>query len=303
MRILILTYLIATHCASAILEVGPPSPIAYSNSEQKLLQQLSLAQAGEAQSQYQLAQLYILGLHVAEDWQLAELWYKKAGLQGHPLAQAELGTMYSMSSAQTGKAYLSGDSIKANYWYQKALPSLTLLAEKGDAWAQKALADLYFKGRGVTRDVEKAQRLYQLALPTLRKAAEEGELVAQYTLASCYNEGKGVARDMDAAVSYLTPLVDRKCSMAMTLQARIYIKQKKRDEALALLHRAANRGGVIASLMLLTFHLTDAIPARSLDALVWIKRCEKQHLLLQNIFPAHLYEKIEDLKRRYSDAK
>ena len=90
----------------------------------------------------------------------------------------------------------------ADYWdaieksdYKTALKELLPLAQKGDAEAQSCLADMYYKGKGVTQN-------YEEALKWVRKAAEQGYARAQHNLGWMYYEGKGVPQNYIEAVKW-----------------------------------------------------------------------------------------------------
>jgi uncharacterized protein len=57
----------------------------------KLIQK---AEAGDAQAQYELAELYYQGQEVEENFNESLKWFERAADQGHPEARAELGLMY-----------------------------------------------------------------------------------------------------------------------------------------------------------------------------------------------------------------
>ena len=78
-------------------------------------------------------------------------------------------------------AYERGD-------YKTAYKLFLLLAEQGDADAQKVLGDMYKQGQGVPQD-------YQEALKWYRLAAEQGFAKAQYNLGLMYADGLGVLQD------------------------------------------------------------------------------------------------------------
>ena len=65
-------------------------------------------------------------------------------------------------------------------------------AEQGDVHAQITLAEMYFEGRGVSKDEKKAAELYE-------KAAEQGDLDAQVNLGWMYQKGKGEPQDYKKA--------------------------------------------------------------------------------------------------------
>ena len=55
---------------------------------------LPLAEAGNAEAQFSLGQLYREGHGVARDDKVALKWYRKAARQGDAKAQGALGAMY-----------------------------------------------------------------------------------------------------------------------------------------------------------------------------------------------------------------
>ena len=83
------------------------------------------AQAGDADAQFSLGQLYYLGQGVAKDDEEAADWFEAAALQNHMGAQFNLGVMYA-----NGQRY-----AHAKYWWTKA-------AQSGDEQAQAALKQL-----------------------------------------------------------------------------------------------------------------------------------------------------------------
>jgi TPR repeat protein len=70
------------------------------------------------------------------------------------------------------------------------------LALAGDAAAQWGLADSYFRGMGVPRNLEEAAIWY-------RRAAEQGLAQPQYALGLMYATGTGVAKDGNQAARWL----------------------------------------------------------------------------------------------------
>ena len=78
-------------------------------------------------------------------------------------------------------------------------PTLTndvrVLAEQGDANAQRLLGIKYYKGDGVPKDAS-------LAAEWLRKAANQGDPESQTILAAMYTLGDGVPKDAPQAVEW-----------------------------------------------------------------------------------------------------
>jgi TPR repeat protein len=97
---------------------------------------LAAAQAGHADSQFNVALMYEQGIGVGKDEKEAVVWYDKAASQGHAAAQFNLGVLY-----ENGRGTVI-DFAKANEWYRKA-------SAQGDALAIGNLGMLYVRGQGV----------------------------------------------------------------------------------------------------------------------------------------------------------
>ena len=83
-----------------------------------------LAEQGDVDAQYNLAQMYRNGQGVPQNYTQAVTWYKKAAEQGHVSAQLNLGIMYG-----------TGRGIPQNYKIAYIL--FNLAASNGDADATK----------------------------------------------------------------------------------------------------------------------------------------------------------------------
>jgi TPR repeat protein len=97
---------------------------------------LAAAQAGHADSQFNVALMYEQGIGVGKDEKEAVVWYGKAASQGHAAAQFNIGVLY-----ENGRG-TEIDFAKANEWYRKA-------SVQGDALAIGNLGMLYVRGQGV----------------------------------------------------------------------------------------------------------------------------------------------------------
>ena len=111
------TYMISS---SIILLICVLPFTAYSNKKADLqFNALKLAAAeGDADTQYELAELYAEGEGVEQNWVEAVKWYRKAAEQGHDLAQFKVGLSY-----QNGKGVPQSDT-EAYIW-------LNISAENG----------------------------------------------------------------------------------------------------------------------------------------------------------------------------
>ena len=109
-----------------------------------------LANAGEAEAQYNLAMLYRDGKGVSKDMAQSALWFRRAAEQGLAAAQYQLGYLY-----DTGEGLAQSDH-EAFVWYRKA-------AEQGHGGAQVNLGVMYANGAGVVRDLKLAYVWFNLA--------------------------------------------------------------------------------------------------------------------------------------------
>src|SRR5205085_1623344 len=142
-----------------------------------------LADRGDADAQYNLAQAYFLGRGVPQNMTLAEQWYARAARQGHPEATANYGLLL----FQNGRR-------------QEAMPYVTRAAEAGDPRAQYVLGPALFNGDIVTRDAPRAYALMSRAAaqnlpPAVTQLAEMDRLLSPQDRA----RGVELAREMRTA--------------------------------------------------------------------------------------------------------
>ncbi|NDF01109.1 MAG: sel1 repeat family protein [Verrucomicrobia bacterium] len=90
-------------------------------------------------------------------------------------------------------AYLAGDGVNKDV--TEALKWLRLAAEQHDPPSEFTLGILYDEGRGLPRDVREAVKWYE-------RAAVAGLSDAQFNLADCYVKGEGVPMDMKKACDW-----------------------------------------------------------------------------------------------------
>ena len=140
------------------------------------------AAQGNADGQFQLGALYLLGQGVPQDDAQAAKWFDKAAAQGDADAQSSIGLLYSLGRG-VPEYY-----AQAAQWYQKA-------AAQGHAMAQVRLGTLYDFGLGVPQDYVQARQWYQ-------KAATQGLAAAQFHLGVLYLTGGGVPQDYVQAAKW-----------------------------------------------------------------------------------------------------
>lgn len=103
-----------------------------------------LAEGGNPQAQYELAETYYKWSKEAFDW------YQKSANQGYPPAQAKIGYIYRYGHITQS---VDTDYFKSVEWSKKA-------ALQGDADAQYSLGWLYRHGAGVRIDKEEAREWF-----------------------------------------------------------------------------------------------------------------------------------------------
>ncbi len=101
-----------------------------------------LALTGDADAQFNLGQAYKYGRGVPADLKIAASWYRKAALQGHMGAAANLGAIL----------FQNGDRAAAMPWLTKA-------ADGGDARAQYIVGTAAFNGDYAAKDWPRAYAL------------------------------------------------------------------------------------------------------------------------------------------------
>ena len=180
-----------------------------------------LAEAGNAQAQTALGEMYLYGKGVPQNFAEAAKWYRLAAESGHTEAQNTLGKIAEIASIQI--AAEAGDA-EAQYTLGKEYDDYTYLhnvcflgfgevscrpdpyrfdldfaeeavkwyrraAEQGHTLAQNTLAEMYRYGTGgVEQDGSEAVKWYRLA-------AGAGDADAPYNLGLMYSWGQGVAEN------------------------------------------------------------------------------------------------------------
>lgn len=130
---------------------------------------LAKANAGDAEAQNQLGDMYYFGDDVRRDYAQAALWYSKAADQGNADSEYRIGGFYHYGFG------VPKDDARAFVWMKKA-------AEQENADAEDFLAVFYASGWGVPQDDAHA-------IFWLRRAAEDGNADAQYMLGWAYEDG------------------------------------------------------------------------------------------------------------------
>ena len=138
---------------------------------------IALADNGDPLSQTKLALAYLRGQGVAQDDAAALRWSRAAALQGQPVAQYLLGTLY-----------LDTNQAEAVRWFEAA-------AAQGNVRAMHNLAIAYAEGTGAPKDPG-------LAVQWFAHAAGQGYRDSQFDLVVIHERGLGVKQSQDAALTW-----------------------------------------------------------------------------------------------------
>lgn len=138
---------------------------------------LKAAEKEHVHAQYQLALAYHTGEGTKKNEDECVKWLEKAAAKSHKEAMELLNEIQEKQRTKREKTEFK------NHLRQ---------AEKGDAYAQAKVAELYLNGIGVKEDVEKGIEWYE-------KASETDEGYAARQLAKIYSEGKYVPEDSEKA--------------------------------------------------------------------------------------------------------
>jgi TPR repeat protein len=185
-----------------------------------------IAQAGDANAQYNMGLLFASGQGGPQDYRKAAEWYRKAAEQGVVAAEYNLGVLYA-----NGQGVPRSDQDAAE-WLQKA-------AENGVVSAAASLGDIYSDDKGALHNFEQAAKWYRIA-------AEKGVASAQFGLGLMYDLGQGVAQDYQQAIDWYTKAAEAGYAPAMTNLGILYYNAQggKRDlvQAYAWIERAKKLG-------------------------------------------------------------
>ena len=100
-----------------------------------------------------------------------------------------------LCAAVAANELLDADNALMRGDYPAAAKILEELANAGNVIAMVRLANLYHRGEGVERDMDKAVAMYL-------SAAESGHPEAQFNLGNMYLLGKGLPQDEDWAITF-----------------------------------------------------------------------------------------------------
>jgi uncharacterized protein len=134
-----------------------------------------LAEKDDAEAMDRVGSIYSGGRGVPKNKAEGLKWFLRAANSGNAHAMQAIGAYYEYGE-QAG-APLPQDHAEAVRWSLKAMKLYRSAADKGDAVAQRHVADMFFSG--VMEDHSQAVKWY-------RKAADQGDAYAQASLGLLY---------------------------------------------------------------------------------------------------------------------
>ncbi len=136
-----------------------------------------LAKNGNEKAQIRIAIYYTK--REIHDSSLAKYWITQAANKNNPEAQEMLGIFLMCGSFNWIKSRCHGDFDQARKWFLQAFSQYQKMAQSGNCKGYERLANFYFKGLIVPRDIEQG-------ISNLKSASICGDVDAPIRLASLY---------------------------------------------------------------------------------------------------------------------
>ncbi|MFZ1219184.1 MAG: tetratricopeptide repeat protein [Chthoniobacterales bacterium] len=211
---------------------------------------------------------------------------------------------------------ITEDSVALQKSYAEEAKVALKLAEEGDAQAQRVLATMFMRGRGLKKDETKGidwlrkslgfapdhpdfqvmigkiyaddqHRKYSKAMELFKKAAAQGNLEAQHEIAGLYEFGQGVAKDPAEAMKWFRQAAENGYAEAQfTIGVRhAQGRDAKQDhaEALRWLRKAADQSHPEALNWMGTMYEEGwGVPKDQMEAYFWDRLAVKYHTTYGN---------------------
>lgn len=173
----------------------------------------------------------------------------------------------------------------------RSFAELRAAAEKGDAIAQRLVANAYLTGDGARQDLTEGARW-------LRSAADQRDPVAQYTLGILYDEGKALPRDLREAVRWYELAAAQGLPDAQFNLAICYSKGEgvPRDlkTAAGWFRKAAEQGDALSQFHLgLAYISGKGVERNHVEATTWLRKAAYQDVATAQFYLGRLYQEGE----------
>lgn len=231
------------------------------------------ADAGNEYAMFNLGFVYFYGDGVEIDLGKSASYFESAANKGHEIAMNWIGIMYRrgmgvLRDIEKGVSWLKKSVENGNkeallelgniYYcdyedYQKALEYYEECGRNENAIAILNMAQMYEKGQGTKKNMERAQSLYQEAYNILMERVSDNDYVAQFSLGTLYEKGCpliGILEDKKEAFHWYEKAAEQEYSLAMTNLGVCYLYgwgvEKNLQLAFHWFSKAAEKGDLPA---------------------------------------------------------
>ena len=295
----------------------------------RFFEKKKLADRGDANAQFEIAQKYRTGDGVQKDYKKAFYWCELSAKNGNYGACNDLGLMYNNNKGN----FCKKDYKQALYWlnkaftegknsikyqaesnlaimyefgqgieqdYKKAFELYKESAENGDSFAQCRLGIMFEEGRGIEKDYEKAMYWY-------KKAAEQNDPEGQCFIADLYKDGIGVKQDYKKALEWYKKSAEQNYSTAQVQIGIIYEAgwgvKKDYKKAMYWYKKSADNGNNIAQQSMGYLYKHSRGCKKSIAKAI---KCFKEAIKNGNNYPyvdiGDIYREGKDIKQDYEKA-
>ena len=201
------------------------------NSNDALQSLLKIAEKGNENAQYTIAQAYLKGNGFQRSEETGIDWLEKSAAKGNSDAQYTLANYYFY-----GNSPLIGKS------YKKAIDYYTKAAAKGNAAAQRQLSVCLYNGVGGTQSFRDAFNWISRSLNS------ESTPVAENNLGVCYATGNGTRTSAPQAIELFQKAANAGDAMAMYNLGAILLEEGQLDvkKSFEYLEKAAAKNNLLA---------------------------------------------------------
>ena len=173
----------------------------------------------------------------------------------------------------------------------RSFNDLRAAAEKGDAIAQRLVANAYLTGEGVKQDPTEGVKWVKLA-------ADQRDPYAQYTLGILYDEGTALPRNLKEAVKWYSLAAAQGLPDAQFNLAICYSKGEgvERDLKLAAgwFRKAAEQGDALSQFHLgLAYISSKGVERNHAEATSWLRKAAYQEVPAAQFYLGRLYQEGE----------
>ncbi len=181
-------------------------------SSMSIEEKIEAAENGDPDCMESLAQAYLNGDEVNQDFEKSAYWWEKLAETGNAIGQFNIGLHYAKGCGVQrnlqkavdwmNKAAENGDedAPHVSEVYNSAICNMSK-AENGDAVAQAEIAKFYMEIGGSLEQYG-SQDDFSEAFKWAKKSADQGNLDGLYDLALCYEHGRGTAVSKTKAAMY-----------------------------------------------------------------------------------------------------